>query len=82
MDELEKKPSGAVYRLNTDHSTKPMFGGYTVCNGPAFSLDGKILYLSNSAGREILKFGYDAETGNVEEPTVLARILETDFLMD
>jgi len=65
---------GTVYRLNAKHHSSPLFGGYVVCNGPAFSPDGKTLYFSNSAGREVLKFDYDPETGAIAGPTIFAHI--------
>jgi xylono-1,5-lactonase len=74
MDDSEKQPLGTVYQLNTEHQVKPLFGGYTVCNGPAFSPDGKALYFSNSADREILKFDYDPAAGTVGAPVTFAKI--------
>ena len=77
MDEEEERPLGTVYRLGADLSVTPLFGEYTVCNGPAFSPDGRTLYFSNSAQREILEFDYDPEKGSVGSPTVVAKISET-----
>jgi len=82
MDELEERPLGTVYRLSADYQVSPLFGGYVVCNGPAFSPDGRILYFSNSAAREILEFNYDPKIGTIGEPTIFARIPDTDGYPD
>ena len=74
MDDQETSPSGSVYRLDADHRVTRLFGGYMVCNGPAFSPDGRILYFSNSAEREILAFPYDPAAGEAGPPRVFARI--------
>lgn len=74
MDELETTALGSVYRLGPDGKVTPLFGRYIVCNGPAFSPDGKTLYFSDSAGRTILKFDYDLKAGILGDPSVFARI--------
>ena len=74
MDEREEEPTGTMYRLNANLSVAPLFGGYVVCNGPAFSPDGGTLYFSNSAQREILEFAYDPETGRIGSPAMFAKI--------
>lgn len=77
MDNSERLPPGTVYRLNAGHQVKALFGGYIVSNGPAFSPDGRTLYFSNSAAREILKFDYDPAAGTVSDPVPFAKILDT-----
>ena len=77
MDEQEKRPMGTMYRLDADLSVSPLFGDYIVCNGPAFSPDGRILYFSNSTQREILEFDYDPEKGLVGNSSVFAKIPDT-----
>jgi sugar lactone lactonase YvrE len=77
MDEQEERPMGTMYRLDADLSAAPLFGEYIVCNGPAFSPDGRSLYFSNSTQREILEFDYDPEKGLVGNSSVFARIPDT-----
>ncbi len=76
MDDLETNPTGTVYRLSPSGDVTTLFGGFVVCNGPAFSADGRTLFFSNSAARELLSFPYDPVDGSVGEPIVFARIEE------
>ena len=59
-----------------------MFGGYIVCNGPAFSPDGCTLYFSNSSEREILAFPYDAGIREVGKPRLFTKITEASGYPD
>ena len=76
MHDLETNNSGTVYCLDSMGRVKPLFGGYIVCNGPAFSPDGCTLYFSNSSEREILAFPYDAGLLDVGKPELFAKIRE------
>lgn len=79
MDDTETSPSGQVYRLDPQGNVQKLFGGYVVCNGPAFSPDGRTLYFSNSDGREILAFPYGDAVG---APTLFATFTEQDGYPD
>jgi sugar lactone lactonase YvrE len=70
---LEVEPTGAVHVLEADGATRRLFGGYAVCNGPAFSPDGRTLYFSDSVGRRVLAFDYDPARGEVGPSQVFAR---------
>ncbi|MDH3593825.1 MAG: SMP-30/gluconolactonase/LRE family protein [Rhodospirillales bacterium] len=70
---LEVEPTGAVHVLEADGTTRRLFGDYAVCNGPAFSPDGRTLYFSNSVERTVLAFDYDPAHGAVGRPRVFAR---------
>ena len=76
MHDLERENTGSVYCLDSEGAVKPLFGGYIVCNGPAFSPDGCTLYFSNSSEREILAFPYDAGIPDVGKPRLFAKITE------
>jgi D-xylonolactonase len=56
MDDREQEVSGALYRLDPDLSWSRQDDGYLVANGPAFSLDGAILYHTDSGRRVIYAF--------------------------
>ncbi len=66
MDRSEREPSGALYRLDRDLSWAGIDDGYRVTNGPAFSLDGRTMYHSDSALRRIYAFdlGEDGSAAN------------------
>ena len=82
MHDLEEENTGSVYCLDSQGSVKPLFGGYIVCNGPAFSPDGCTLYFSNSSAREILAFPYDAGMRDVGKPRLFTKITETNGYPD
>jgi xylono-1,5-lactonase len=56
MDNAEKAPTGSLYRVDADHSCHRMDDGYAITNGPAFSLDGKTLYHTDTLKKTIYAF--------------------------
>ena len=82
MHDSETDKTGTVYCLDGMREVKPLFGGFVVCNGPAFSPDGCTLYFSNSSDREILAFPYNAGSRQVGKPQVFAKIKEGDGCPD
>ena len=56
MDRSEREASGSLYRLETDLSWEMADTGYRVTNGPAFSLDGRTMYHSDSALQRVYAF--------------------------
>lgn len=75
MDNAEEAPSGGYYRLHqgslTALSPEPM----VITNGPAFSPDGKTVYLVDTLERVILSAPVGAD-GYPETPRLFARIPE------
>ena len=61
MDDGEKSETGSLYRLDGDLSLHKMDENYSITNGPAFSLDGKTLYHTDTAKRTI--FAFDCSEG-------------------
>ncbi len=59
MDDGEKLETGSLYRLDRDLSLHKMDDNYTITNGPAFSLDGKTLYHTDTAKRTIYAFDFN-----------------------
>lgn len=58
-DDSDKQSSGALYRLETDLRCKRIDDGYLVTNGPAFSLDGRTMWHSDSGRRIVYAFDLD-----------------------
>lgn len=56
MDNAGKKASGFLYRLDPDLSLHQLDEGYTISNGPAFSVDGKTMYHTNTVKKTIFAF--------------------------
>ena len=63
MDRFEREASGSLYRLDPDLGWTRIDTGYRVTNGPAFSLDGRTMYHSDSALRRIYAFDLDQDGG-------------------
>jgi sugar lactone lactonase YvrE len=61
MDDGEKLATGSLYRLDGDLSLHKMDENYNITNGPAFSVDGKTLYHTDTAKRSIFAFDLSAD---------------------
>jgi D-xylonolactonase len=59
MDDEEKAAQGALYRIDPDLSWTRIDDGYRVCNGPAFSPDGRTMYHTDSARQVVYAFDLD-----------------------
>lgn len=64
MHQAETAVSGSLHRLDPDLTWHRMDGEYGVANGPTFSLDGRIIYHSDSAARTVYAFDL-AEDGTL-----------------
>jgi sugar lactone lactonase YvrE len=56
MDRFEREATGSLYRLDPDLNWARIDSGYRVTNGPAFSLDGRTMYHSDSALQRVYAF--------------------------
>ena len=70
----ERKPVGALYRLDPDLSVHRMMDGFTVVNGLAFSPDGRTMYVSDTGNdvQTIWALDYDARDGVARNRRVFA----------
>lgn len=59
-DRAETDPRGILFRSDDGRRFEPADAGFAVCNGPAFSADGSILYLSDSVAGTVLAYDVDA----------------------
>ena len=59
MDHAEHQSSGTLYRIDDNLSWKAIDTGYHVTNGPAFSIDGRTMYHSDSAAQRVYIFDLD-----------------------
>lgn len=71
MDDTEHSASGALYRLDAKGVCIWIDDGYRVTNGPAFSVDGRIMYHSDSALQIIYRYSLSTD-GAVENKQVFA----------
>ncbi|MGF1425331.1 SMP-30/gluconolactonase/LRE family protein [Kitasatospora sp. LaBMicrA B282] len=59
--------AGALFRVDTDGAVTQVLDGITTPNGPAFSPDGRLLYLADSDRRVVDRFPVDPVTGALGE---------------
>lgn len=58
MDDLERETTGSWWRLGPDDKIRKMDTGYKVTNGPAFDVDRRLIYLTDSAAQTIYVANY------------------------
>jgi sugar lactone lactonase YvrE len=66
--------AGALYRVDVDGSVHRVVGELTVPNGPAFTPDGELMYLADSARGVIYRYPVDPRTGALGRRTEFARV--------
>jgi sugar lactone lactonase YvrE len=62
FDLSEAEPRGILYCIDRSGRVTIADSGFIVCNGPAFSPDGRTLYFSDTAGRRIFAYDMGADT--------------------
>lgn len=75
-DAAEREPRGILYRIDPNGCVHVGDSGYMVCNGPAFSPDGRILYFSDTIGRRLLAYDLDPATGTLGTARLFATIAD------
>jgi sugar lactone lactonase YvrE len=78
----ESAPRAIFYRLDEDGTAHVGDSGFVVCNGPAFSPDGDILYFSDSSGRRLLAYNLDRASGHLSSSRLLAAFGEGEGIPD
>lgn len=63
MDDAEKIENGSWWRLGPDGQADKLISGFKVTNGPAFSPNGKYVFLTDSTKRTIFRGCYDKRCG-------------------
>lgn len=81
MDRTEQRATGSLYRLEPDLACTRIDSGYTVTNGPAFSVDGRTLYHTDSGRQTIYAFDLDL-AGNATNRRVFCQFGEGDGYPD
>ena len=62
------KDAGALYRVDHGGTVTQVRDGLTVPNGPAFSPDGRLMYLADSAAGVVLRFPLEIDSGTHGAP--------------
>ncbi|MET8329555.1 SMP-30/gluconolactonase/LRE family protein [Streptomyces sp. NPDC005181] len=60
--------AGSLYRVDRDGRVTRVLQDITVPNGPAFTADGTVMYLADSARGVIRRYSVDPATGDLGEP--------------
>ncbi|MFF2380381.1 SMP-30/gluconolactonase/LRE family protein [Streptomyces sp. NPDC058108] len=66
--------AGSLYRVDHDGTVVRVLDGITVPNGPAFTPDGTVIYLADSARGVIRRHPVDPGTGALGTPEVFATV--------
>ena len=78
MDDLEKSPTGHLYRLDKDLSVTRFEAGFVIANGIRWSVDGRRMYFVDSAARTIWVYGFDVVKGVPGMRQVFAQLGKAD----
>lgn len=82
MDFDCKLPTGALYRFTPDGRCIRMVDGYTVTNGPTWSVDGRTLFVNDTVQGQVNAFDFDAASGTLGEPRLWLQFAENDGYPD
>jgi L-arabinonolactonase len=72
MDHVDWRPVCGLYRLDPDLSCHRLDEGYTVANGPCWSVDGRTFYCADSWANAIHAYDYEPATGAVSGKRLFA----------
>ena len=73
-----RAPRATLYRIDPDGSATAMLGNLLTSNGLAWSPDGRRMLHSDSRGRYIQAFDYDAATGSITRGRRLCSLSEAE----
>ncbi|HUC18245.1 MAG TPA: SMP-30/gluconolactonase/LRE family protein [Acetobacteraceae bacterium] len=81
-DPDETKPSGALYRLDTDLSCHRMVDGIYASNGLAFSPDSTTAYYADSRRRIVWAWDFEQEAGTLRNRRIFVALSEREGVPD
>ncbi|MDH2444103.1 SMP-30/gluconolactonase/LRE family protein [Amnibacterium sp. CER49] len=81
VEESETRPSAELFVVETDGTWRPAVQGLVICNGPVFSPDGALVYVSDTAAGLVRVFDV-VDTFGVANGRVFARFAAGDGLPD
>ena len=70
----EPQAEGVLFRLDPDLTLHRMIEKVTIPNGMGFSVDGTIMYFTDSATGTISQYRYDRQTGQISDRKVFYRV--------
>ncbi|NEN04749.1 SMP-30/gluconolactonase/LRE family protein [Diaminobutyricibacter tongyongensis] len=81
LDEAETEPHAEVFVVHADGSWTSAVKSLVICNGPAFSLDGSVMYLSDTVERVVRAYDVHGD-GRVAGSRIFAHFTDDDGLPD
>ena len=72
--ESEELPNAALYRVEPAGDFTVVIEGFICSNGPAFSPDGKVLYIADSIRYTIYAYDVEPKSGSLGDKRVFARL--------
>jgi len=69
----ERPGAASLHRLDADGHVTTVLRDLTIANGPAWSSDGRTMYLDDSGRRTLTAYDVDPASGEVSHPRVLIR---------
>jgi sugar lactone lactonase YvrE len=82
FDVAEAAPRAILYRLDADGGWRIGDSGFIVCNGPAFSPTGDVLYFNDTIGHQTLAYDLDAASGHLSRRRVFHSFAGEDGMPD
>lgn len=74
----ESDPRGILFRTSDGRRFEPADAGFAVCNGPAFNVDGTVLYASDTAQGVVYAYDLDGD-GVLHDRRPFARLPEGEL---
>ncbi|MCM3299524.1 SMP-30/gluconolactonase/LRE family protein [Streptomyces pseudogriseolus] len=74
MSYAAEEGAGSLYRVDHDGTVHRVLDGITIPNGPAFTPDGRQMYLADSARGLVRRYPVDPATGALGSPEEFVRI--------
>ena len=82
MDDLEKEPSGGLFRLDTSLNCDQLVDQITISNSLCWSPDSRTLYYSDSTQRTVWAWDFDPDSGQISNRRVFINLLSDDGVPD
>ena len=82
LDLPEVEPRGILYCVDVQGRVTIGDSGFAVCNGPAFSPRGDVLYFSDSVGRRILAYDLAPDTSRLRNRRIFATMAADEGIPD
>lgn len=77
----QREPIASIYSFD-GMAVRTLDTGFTICNGPCWSGDGKTFYLADTIPNKIYAYDYDTQTGEIANKRLLVDCADIGGLAD